>query len=209
MKTKTKRLTQQVRDALLACSNKVLLETIIEWLDRADEYFQYADWSDHFRYTLGYQVASDTTEVVYDSFETLEATEPDFMGITWVVPDAETLRNILTSFSMDEFYHTVIPLAGYALHDSAYEQKWGNAPSSYSDGYDFMRSLATHLHEKTYRKPEHGQIIFLPDVAHRRKSAGTATPVFARSAAPETLTPRESRSSHSPDWSDQNHDLDR
>lgn len=208
MKTKTRRLTQQVRDALLACSNKVLLETIIEWLDRTDEYFQYADWSDHFRYTLGYKVASDITEIVYASFEELEAAEPDFMGITWIVPDAETLRDILTSFSIEDFYHNVIPLAGYALHDSAYEQKWGYAPSSHSDGYDFMRALAAHLHEKTYRKLERGQIIFLPDVARKRRSAGAATPVFAHSASSETVIPREHPSSRSPDWSDQNLDLD-
>jgi hypothetical protein len=157
---------------------------------------------------LGYRVASDTTEVIYASFEELEAAEPDFMSITWVVPDAETLRSIISSFSIEEFYHTVIPLAGYALQDSAYEQKWGHAPSSISDGYDFMRALATHLHEKTYRKPERGQIIFLPDVARRRKSAGTATPVFAHSTPPEAAIPREHPSSHSPDWSNQNLDRD-
>src|SRR6185312_2826285 len=103
------------------------------------------DWSDEFRYTLGYRVASDTTEIVYPSFEELESAEPDFVSISWIVPDAETMRSILTSFSIDEFYHVVIPLAGYALRDKAYEEKWGYVPSSFSDGYDFMRCLATHL----------------------------------------------------------------
>jgi hypothetical protein len=213
VKSTTKQLTQQVRDALLAFSNKVLIETIIEWLDRADEYFQYADWSDEFRYALGYRVISDTTEVAYSSFEELEAAEPDFTDITWMMPDAESLRNILSSFSIEEFYHIVIPLAGYALRDKAYEEKWGYAPSSFSDGYDFMRCLATHLHHKAYRRPENGHITFLPDAARRRKSMsapGAATPVFASGAKSlsddDTLSPRENPSLHSQDLSDQNLD---
>jgi hypothetical protein len=215
MKTTTKQLTQQIRDALLAFSNKVLMETIIEWLDRADEYFQYADWSDEFRYALGYRVVSDITGVVYANFEELEAAEPDFSDITWVVPDAETLRTILSSFSIEEFYHIVIPLAGYALRDRAYEEKWGYAPSSFSDGYDFMRCLATHLHHKAYRRPENGHIMFLPDAARRRKSMSSpeaASPAFASKAKitsdDDMLTPRENPSSHSQDLSDQNPDHD-
>jgi hypothetical protein len=215
MKTTTKQLTQQVRDALLAFSNKVLMETIVEWLDRADEYFQYADWSDEFRYALGYRVISDTTGVVYANFEELEAAEPDFCAITWAVPDAETLRNILSSFSIEEFYHIVIPLAGYALRDRAYEEKWGYVPSSFSDGYDFMRCLATHLHHKAYHLPEKGHITFFPDAARRRKSMsspGAATPVFASQVKMgtdnDTLSPRECPSLHSQDLSDQNLDHD-
>src|SRR5713226_7204888 len=100
VKTRTKQLTEQVRDALLAFSNKVLMETIMEWLDRADEYFQYADWSDEFRYALGYRVASDTTEIVYTSFEELEEAEPDFVSISWIVPDAEAIRGMLGSLSI-------------------------------------------------------------------------------------------------------------
>ena len=127
--------------------------------------------------------------------------------------DAESLRNILSSFSIEEFYHVVIPLAGYALRDKAYEEKWGYAPSSFSDGYDFMRCLATHLHHKAYRRPENGHITFLPDAARRRKSIsapGAATPVFATRAKTvfddDTLSPRENPSLHSQDLSDQNLD---
>lgn len=215
MKTKTKQLAQQVREALLALSNTVLVETLMEWLDRADEYFQYADWSDDFRYALGYQVVSDATEIVYPSFEELEANEPDFTGITWLVPEAEALRNIISSFSIEEFYHVVIPLAGYALRDKAYEEKWGYVPSSFSNGYDFMRCLATHLHHKAYRRPANGQITFLPDAARRRKSMsapGTARPLFAHGAKvvpdDDMLSPREHQSLHSQDLSDQNLDPD-
>lgn len=215
MKMTTKQLTQQVRDALLAFSNKVLMETIIEWLDRTDEYFQYADWSDEFRYALGYRVVSDTTGSVYATFDELEEAELDFVGVTWIVPDAEALRTILSSFSIEEFYHIVIPLAGYALRDRAYEEKWGYAPSGFSDGYDFMHCLATHLHHKAYYGPQKGHITFLPDAARRRKitsSPDAATPVFAGNAKTvtndETLSPTENPSLHSQDSSDQNPDHD-
>ncbi len=216
MKMTTKQLTQQVRDALLAFSNKVLMETIIEWLDRTDEYFQYADWSDEFRYALGYRVVSDATGSVYATFEELEEAEPDFIGVTWIVPDAQALRAILSSFSIEDFYHIVIPLAGYALRDRAYEEKWGYAPSSFSDGYDFMHCLASHLRHKAYAGPQKGHIIFLPDVARRGKSRSSpdaATPAFARNARTitndEILSPTENPSSHSQDSSDQNLDHDR
>ena len=152
VKATTTQLTQQVRDTLLSFSNKVLMEIIMEWLDRTDEYFQYADWSDEFRYALGYRVMSGATRVAYTSFEELEAAEPDFSTIIWIVPDAEALRTIITSFSIEEFYRIVIPLAGYALKDRAYGERWGYSLSSLSNGYNFMRCLTEHLHHRSSRK---------------------------------------------------------
>jgi len=44
MKGQTKRLTGQVRDALLALPDTVLMETLARWLDCVDE--RLLDWSD-------------------------------------------------------------------------------------------------------------------------------------------------------------------
>jgi len=55
MKGKTKNLAGQVREALLALSDTVLMETLAEWLDGADEWL---DWSDEYRNALGYRLQS-------------------------------------------------------------------------------------------------------------------------------------------------------
>lgn len=43
MKGKTKTLIEQVRKALLALPDPVLMKTLAEWLDGADEHIQYLD----------------------------------------------------------------------------------------------------------------------------------------------------------------------
>ena len=53
MKGQTKRLTGQVRDALLALPDAVLIATLAQWLDDIDA--QLLDWSDECRYALGYR----------------------------------------------------------------------------------------------------------------------------------------------------------
>lgn len=58
MKGKTKTLTEQVRKTLLALPDTVLMKTLTEWLDGADEHIQYLDWTDEYRYVLGYRVQS-------------------------------------------------------------------------------------------------------------------------------------------------------
>src|SRR5215831_5203337 len=93
MKGQTKNLTGQVRDALLALPDTVLMETLARWLDGVDE--QLLDWSDEYRYALGYRIQSDETGNIYRSFEELARAEPDGACASWMAPDAQTLRTVL------------------------------------------------------------------------------------------------------------------
>jgi hypothetical protein len=166
MKGQTKNLTGQVRDALLALPDTVLMETLARWLDGVDE--QLLDWSDECRYALGYSIQSDETSMIYASFEELEQAEPDGVCASWMVPDIETLRTALGNLSIEQFYHAVIALASEALADQASEEAWGSPPSLVSDGYKFMRCLAVHLRSQAVHSPEPGRI-FLPQQATGRR----------------------------------------
>jgi len=167
MKGQTKHLTGQVREALLALPDIVLMETLAQWLDGIDE--QLLDWSDECRHALGYRIQSDETNKLYASFEELGQAEPEEVCASWMVPDAQTLRTILGNLSLEQFYHTVIALASEALALQASEEAWGVPPSVASDGYDFMRSLTVHLHYKALRRPEQGHIYFPQQATGRRK----------------------------------------
>ena len=167
MKGQTKHLTGQVREALLALPDTLLMEIFGEWLDDVDE--QLLDWGDECRSALGYRIQSDETHKIYGSFEELEQAEPDGAGGSWVVPDAQTLRTILANLSLEQFYHSVIALAGEALALQASEEAWGFPPSVASDGYDFMRSLTVHLRYQALRRPEQGHISFPQQATGRRK----------------------------------------
>src|SRR6266568_2795224 len=179
MKGQTKQLAGQVRDALLALPDTVLMETLARWLDGVVE--QLLDWSDECRYALGYRIQSDETNKIYTSFEELERAEPDGACASWIVPDAQTLRTILGNLSIEQFYHTVIALASEATALQPSEEAWRSVPSLVSDGYDFMHCLAVHLRSKAMRKPEQGHIYFSQQAAGRRK-------------------PMEPSSSGLPDW---------
>jgi hypothetical protein len=168
MKGKTKTLTEQVRKALLALPDPVLMKTLAEWLDGADEHIQYLDLTDEYRYVLRYRVQSDETETIYASFDELAEAEPDACA-SWIVPNIETVRAILGNSSTEQFYHTIIDLAGNGLHDLASEKSWGYPPSVISDSYDFMRCLTVHLHYKAFPEPELGRIFFPKPAARKRK----------------------------------------
>jgi hypothetical protein len=167
MKGQTKHLIGQVREALLALPDTLLMETLAQWLDGIDE--QLLDWSDECRSALGYRIQSDETNELYASFEELGQAEPDGAGGSWVVPDAQTLRTILGNLSLEQFYHTVIALASEVLALQASEEAWGVPPSVASDGYDFMRSLTVHVRYKALRRPEQGHICFPQQATGRRK----------------------------------------
>jgi hypothetical protein len=154
MKGQTKHLTGQVRAALLALPDTVLMEILAQWLDGVDE--QLLDWSDECRSALGYRIQSDETNKLYASFEELGQAEPEGACGSWMVPDAQTLRTILGNLSLEQFYHTMIALASEVLAEQASEEAWGVPPSVASDGYDFMRSLTVHLRYQALRRPEQG-----------------------------------------------------
>jgi hypothetical protein len=167
MKGQTKHLTGQVREALLALPDTVLMETLAQWLDGIDEHF--LDWSDECRYALGYRIQSDETNEIYASFEELEQAELDGAGGSWMVPGTQMLRTTLGNLSLEQFYHTVIAPASESLALQASEEAWGFPPSVASDGYDFMRSLTVHLRYKALRRPEQGHISFPQQATGRRK----------------------------------------
>jgi hypothetical protein len=172
MKKQTKNLAKQVQDALLALPDAVLMETLTKWLDGIDELP--LEWSDEFRYVLGYRVQSDETDKIYTSFEELALAEPEGSCSSWIIPDAQAQRTLLTNLSIEQFYHTVIALAGEALSHQAYEEKWGSPPSTISDGYDFMRCLAVQLLHQAQYKPEPGHIFIPQQTRGRRKPMKTA-----------------------------------
>jgi hypothetical protein len=167
LKGQTKHLTGQVREALLALPDTVLMETLAQWLNGSDEHL--LGWSDECRSALGYRIQSDEAHKLYASFEELEQAEPDGVGGSWMVPDAQTLRTILVNLSLEQFYHSVIALAGEALALQASEEAWGFPPSVASDGYDFMRCLTVHLRYKALRRSELGHISFPQQATGRRK----------------------------------------
>ena len=174
MKGQTKNLTGQVRDALLALPDTVLMETLTWWLDGV--YEQLLDWSDECRYALGYCIQSDETDKIYASFEELELAESDGVCASWMVPDAQTLRTAQGNLSIEQFYHTVIALASEALADQTTEEAWKSPSSLVSDGYDFMHCLAVHLRYQAQHRPEPGRMFFPQKATGRRKPMEPTSP---------------------------------
>jgi hypothetical protein len=172
MKQKTKGLTGQVQDALLALPDAILLVTLTQWLDRADEELACLDWSDQYRYALGYRVQSDETGAIYPSFEALDEAEPDGSCGSWVTPPIEVVRRFLAHLAPEDFYHTILPLASDALGHQACEEGWGSPPSVASDGYNFMRCLAVHLRYKGLegQRPEYSRVSFSRQAFGKRRS---------------------------------------
>lgn len=197
MKGKTKTLTEQVRKALLALPDPVLMKTLAEWPDGTDKHLQDLDWTDEYRYALGYRVQSDETQTISASFDELAGTEPDTCT-SWIAPNSETVRTILGNFSTEQFYHTIVDLAGNGLHDLASQESWGSPPSIASNGYDFMRSLTVHLRYKAFPQPELGRIFFPKPARRKRKPLhpshfGIANGHLRPPRDPESTAPLESQ----------------
>src|SRR5947199_10494131 len=108
MKKKTKDLAQRVQKALLALPDDILMATIAEGLDLSDEHVQYLEWTDEYRYAMGYRVQSDETGKIYPSFDDLYEAEPDAATCSWVIPEPREVRNLLNNLMIELFYHTVI-----------------------------------------------------------------------------------------------------
>lgn len=171
MKQKTKGLTKQVQDALLALSDAMLTETLTQWLDCAEDELANLDWSDGYRYMLGYRVRSDETGAIYPSFEALDEAEPDGSCVSWVEPSIETVRSLLANLPPEDFYRAILPLASDALCHQAYKVGWGSPPSVFSDGYDFMRCLTVHLRYKELegQGSAYGRVSFSQQTSGKRR----------------------------------------
>src|SRR5579884_1273694 len=137
MQDRTKYLARRVRDALLARSPAALAKVIAQWLDDAEEHLQYLDWSDEFRFAVGYAVESDETGKIYDSFDLLRESEAD-AGYSWVTPEPEELFALIFEMPIEDFYHQIIAIAAEAYAGKDCARDWGSPPSSCSDGYAFM-----------------------------------------------------------------------
>lgn len=171
MKQQTRKLAKHIQDRLLALPDAVLLKTLNQWLELADEELQYLDWSDEYRYALGYRVQSDETGVIYASFEALAEAEEDVCA-SWVVPNIETQRKIISQLSAEDFYHTIVlDLMSNALARQASEESWGAPPSVASDGYAFMQCVAVYLHATSLQSPEleEGHIYFPQPPGRKRQ----------------------------------------
>ena len=80
MNRTTEWLTFQVKKTLLALPDVLLMDTVLGWIECADEMHQHMGCSDDFRSVFGYQLQSSETEEIYDSFTALNRSESE--GIT-------------------------------------------------------------------------------------------------------------------------------
>ncbi len=143
MRLKLRNLTTQIRETLLEMPDRVFMKTMLDWITLAEEHLQYPDWSDEYRYALGFRVQSQETQTIYATFSLLHENEPNTVNVLWIEPGMTTLRNILKNFTLEQFYRTVIPLASDALFDRAAQERWGPPPSSLNNGYEFPGEFAS------------------------------------------------------------------
>ncbi len=158
MRLKLRNLTTQIRETLLEMPDRVFMKTMLDWITLAEEHLQYPDWSDEYRYALGFRVQSQETQTIYATFSLLHENEPNTVNVLWIEPGMTTLRNIVKNFTLEQFYRTVIPLASDALFDRAAQERWGPPPSSLNNGYEFLESLLRHLEAKVYRRTEQSHL---------------------------------------------------
>lgn len=73
------------------------------------------------------------------------------LDVDWVAPDPDSLAKNLATIDVTTFYHTVLPLF-FEWPDLSVA---GSSPSSCSDGYQWMRALATWLASPVFEQAEH------------------------------------------------------
>jgi hypothetical protein len=154
MRLKTKQLTMQIREALLELPDRVLMKLLMDWILLAEEHLQYPDWSDEYRYALGFRVQSEATQTIYATFEAMHENEPDAHSARWLEPGMSTLRILVRDFTLEQFYQTIIPLVSSALFERAMQERWGPPPSTLHNGYEFLQNLHRHLEAMIYRRPD-------------------------------------------------------
>ncbi len=174
MNRTTESLTLQVKKALLALPDALLMDTILGWIECADEMHQHMGCSDDFRNVFGYQLQSGETEEIYGSFTALDRSESEAVPALWIPPTAETVRNLLSRFSLPDFYDLVIPLADDAISaaDPYKDPFWPS--TGLEDGQPFMRCLIPYLQQKADQKPENSHLILPLRVARARDNISTS-----------------------------------
>jgi hypothetical protein len=141
MKPETLRRAKKIKAALLALPEETISALFEQWLDLVAE--RMVDWSDDFRFALGYELESEETEHHYLSWEEFLATEDETASVAFIPPT--NIKEIIDQMNIQDFYHQVIGLAGEALHNAPIIKLWGYPPSSISDGYQFMDNLFVYL----------------------------------------------------------------
>ena len=182
MNVTTENLMLQVKGTLLALSDEMLMDTVLGWIERTDEMHQHLGYSDEVRFIFGYQLQSGETEEIYCSFDTLDRSESEAAPALWIAPSVETLRSLLSHFSLMDFREFVIPLADDAIAAVDPHKDPGWPSTGLDNGQPFLRCLTAYLQQKAEQEPENQHYIFPRKVARARNSISTSykdLPCFA------------------------------
>jgi hypothetical protein len=112
MKSSTKALARQMRDALLALPNEALVKTAEHWgallkqMTAGD-----FDLLEEALLACGLQFRSTTTGQVYPGLGALLLAEPAFEHCAFVAVDPGQLRTHFRQMPLRQFYHSIVPLA--------------------------------------------------------------------------------------------------
>lgn len=119
--------------------------------------------------------------------------------VRWqVTPPAPAMRSALISLPPEDFYHTILPLAGHIPGRQAYGEGQGLPRSLVPPGHTYMRLLAARLRSQGLA---HGRVV-LPRPASRQRMAlprSSSDPAYwrLRSARPgDHLSALRRRSTH-------------
>lgn len=136
MRSQTRELATDVRQALLALPDDNLHETVTSWLQFLVSRTERSELSDDIFENLGCILLSSERD----------QTEPEAgKDVTLVFPDAPILRERLDHMPLKQFYHQVIGLAGKVFQEKPWTHYWGEPPSQQDSGASFMTSLAFYL----------------------------------------------------------------
>jgi hypothetical protein len=112
LKSITKALTRQVREALLALPDDELVKTVEHWGALLQQMLAGdIEALEEALLVCGLQFKSTTTGQIYPSLAALLLAEPNFERSDFVIVDPQQLRTYYQHMSLQEFYHSIVPLA--------------------------------------------------------------------------------------------------
>lgn len=132
MKQKTRHLARRVQLALAALAPAVQFR-VVDTALRAWGANDWLDAEDSLRFGLGWVLIDDQAQQ-YSEWPD----DPD-REVEWVAPEPDVLASRIARLDVVTFYHTVLPVFFEWPVLNAY------APSSFSDGYQWMKALAEWL----------------------------------------------------------------